>query len=64
MGINDLSDLPELKELGSILEERERAQMDLADAAPAVAAEGEPAPEGEPEPVATTAEGAPPEGAA
>lgn len=58
MGINDLSDLPELKELGSILEERERAQMDLADAEPAPAAEGEP------EPVATAAEGAPPEGAA
>ncbi len=31
MGINDLSDLPELKELGSVLEERERAQMELAD---------------------------------
>lgn len=58
MGINDLTDLPELKELGSILEERERAQMDLADAEPAPAAEGEP------EPVATAAEGAPPEGAA
>lgn len=62
MGINDLSDLPELKELGSILEERERAQMDLADAEPA-AAEA-PAAEGEPEPIATAAEGAPPEGAA
>ncbi|HEU4335287.1 MAG TPA: SMC-Scp complex subunit ScpB [Candidatus Eisenbacteria bacterium] len=60
MGINDLSDLPELKELGSILEERERAQMDLADAEPAPA----PAAEGEPEAVATTAEGATPEGAA
>lgn len=58
MGINDLSDLPELKELGSILEERERAQMDLADAEPAPAAEGEP------ETVATTTEGAIPEGAA
>ena len=31
MGINDLTDLPELKELGSVLEERERAQMELAD---------------------------------
>src|SRR5690349_12807362 len=28
MGINDLADLPELKELGSVLEERERAQME------------------------------------
>ena len=42
MGINDLSDLPELKELGSVLEERERAQMELADedAANATAAAG------------------------
>ncbi|HSQ61002.1 MAG TPA: SMC-Scp complex subunit ScpB [Acidobacteriota bacterium] len=69
MGMNDLSDLPELKELGSILEERERAQMDLADAEPATSA----APEGgdvgasaggEPETVVATAEGASPEGAA
>ncbi len=39
MGINDLSDLPELKELGSVLEERERAQMELADEDAATAAE-------------------------
>ena len=32
MGINDLTDLPELKELGTVLEERERAQMELDDA--------------------------------
>ncbi|HET9951979.1 MAG TPA: SMC-Scp complex subunit ScpB [Candidatus Eisenbacteria bacterium] len=31
MGINDLGDLPELKELGTVLEERERAQMELDD---------------------------------
>jgi segregation and condensation protein B len=62
MGINDLSDLPELKELGSILEERERAQMDLADAEPAPAADAPAG--GEPEAVATTTEGAIPEGAA
>jgi segregation and condensation protein B len=31
MGINDIADLPELKELGSVLEERERAQMELDD---------------------------------
>ncbi|HEX7077549.1 MAG TPA: SMC-Scp complex subunit ScpB [Candidatus Eisenbacteria bacterium] len=29
MGLNDLADLPELKELGSVLEDRERAQMEL-----------------------------------
>jgi len=34
MGINDIADLPELKELGTVLEERERAQMELDDAAP------------------------------
>lgn len=39
MGINDLSDLPELKELGSVLEERERAQMELADEDAAAAGE-------------------------
>jgi segregation and condensation protein B len=37
MGINDLSDLPELKELGSVLEERERAQMELAEGEPEAA---------------------------
>jgi segregation and condensation protein B len=29
MGINDLADLPELKELGTVLEDRERAQEEL-----------------------------------
>lgn len=33
MGINDLADLPELKEMGSVLEERERAQMELDEGA-------------------------------
>ena len=40
MGINDLTDLPELKELGGILEERERAQMEMADADAAAAGDG------------------------
>ena len=34
MGINDIADLPELKELGTVLEERERAQMELDDVVP------------------------------
>ena len=29
MGINDLSDLPELKELGTVMEDRERAQEEI-----------------------------------
>ena len=29
MGINDLADLPELKELGNVLEDRERAQEEI-----------------------------------
>jgi segregation and condensation protein B len=29
MGLNDLADLPELKELGTVLEDRERAEMEL-----------------------------------
>jgi len=66
MGINDLSDLPELKELGSVLEERERAQMELADAdADADAAEG--AAPGQPAPAPgqpVAAEAPVPEGAA
>jgi segregation and condensation protein B len=33
IGINDLSDLPELKELGPVLEERERLEMEPADTA-------------------------------
>jgi hypothetical protein len=63
MGINELGDLPELKELGSILEERERAQMEMADADvdPAVAGEAADAGASDPEtPVeAGTPEGAP-----
>ena len=34
MGINDLADLPELKELGSVLEERERLHGDIDEALP------------------------------
>ena len=40
MGINELSDLPELKELGSVLEERERLHGELEDAPPASVVEG------------------------
>ncbi|HEY6222064.1 MAG TPA: SMC-Scp complex subunit ScpB, partial [Candidatus Eisenbacteria bacterium] len=29
MGINDLADLPELKELGTVMEDRERAQEEI-----------------------------------
>ncbi|HEY6573003.1 MAG TPA: SMC-Scp complex subunit ScpB [Candidatus Eisenbacteria bacterium] len=71
MGINDLSDLPELKELGSVLEERERAQMELADEDAVPRAEDVPAETGEgaageaPENDAPTSVGAgAPEGAA
>jgi segregation and condensation protein B len=32
MGVNELSDLPELKELGSVLEERERVHGEIEDA--------------------------------
>ena len=39
MGINDLSDLPELKELGAVLEDRERTEMEL-ELEPAEAASG------------------------
>jgi len=53
MGINDLADLPELKELGSVLEERERAQMEMDDA-----------PAGADAPVETPVEAGAPEGAA
>lgn len=68
MGINDLADLPELKELGSVLEERERAQMELDDAvpggaaAPAEVASGEAAAEAAP--VEAPIEAGAPEGAA
>ena len=40
MGINELADLPELKELGSVLEERERLHGELEDAPPANVVEG------------------------
>lgn len=61
MGINDLTDLPELKELGSVLEERERAQMELADEDAVPAVEGVVASEdADPAPVEAGA----PEGAA
>ena len=45
MGINDLADLPELKELGPVLEERERLEMEPEESPPVSEAE-EPAPEG------------------
>jgi segregation and condensation protein B len=69
MGINDLSDLPELKELGSVLEERERAQMELADADAAEGADSTPpsgavAPAGAPVAAPVAAETPVPEGAA
>ncbi|HET9941312.1 MAG TPA: SMC-Scp complex subunit ScpB [Candidatus Eisenbacteria bacterium] len=40
MGVNELSDLPELKELGSVLEERERVHGELEDVSPATTVEG------------------------
>jgi segregation and condensation protein B len=42
MGINDLTDLPELKELGSVMEDRERAQeeLELVSEAEVVSTEG------------------------
>ncbi len=45
MGINDLADLPELKELGPVLEERERLELEPEESPPVSEAE-EPAPEG------------------
>ncbi|HYJ33091.1 MAG TPA: SMC-Scp complex subunit ScpB [Candidatus Binatia bacterium] len=57
IGINDLSDLPELKELGPVLEERERLEMEpeaTADAAAEDASAGPP----EAEPASAAAEGA------
>ena len=61
MGINDIDDLPELKELGTVLEERERAQMELDDSLAAPAAESAaPDADAEPSPVEAGA----PEGAA
>jgi segregation and condensation protein B len=42
MGINDLTDLPELKELGTVMEDRERAQegMELVSGAEVTSTEG------------------------
>jgi segregation and condensation protein B len=62
MGVNDLEDLPELKELGSVLEERERLHGDMeADVAPASEGVASPASDAAPveEPTAVSAEGAP-----
>lgn len=47
MGINDLADLPELKELGAVLEERERLEMEPEDAGASVPAEAVPGGSGE-----------------
>jgi segregation and condensation protein B len=47
MGINDLADLPELKELGAVLEERERLEMEPEDAGASVGAEAVPGGSGE-----------------
>ena len=52
VGINQLGDLPELKELGSVLEERERVQEEL-ELEPAMSATGE---ESAPEPALAAAE--------
>jgi segregation and condensation protein B len=49
MGINDLTDLPELKELGSVLEERERLHGDIDEAPPAGDATQAPTPAAEEE---------------
>jgi len=72
MGINELNDLPELKELGSVLEDRERAQAEielaptLDDSGDASAAAGGESDHGTPEgsddaqeAAATSTEGAP-----
>ena len=47
MGINDLADLPELKELGAVLEERERLEMEPAEGDEPVPAEAVPGGSGE-----------------
>jgi segregation and condensation protein B len=39
MGINDLADLPELKELGAVLEERERLEMEPVEGEASIPAE-------------------------
>ena len=55
MGLKDLSELPELKELGPVLEERERAAMSEGEEPGAAAAEPQPEPAME----APAGEGAP-----
>lgn len=56
MGVNDLDDLPELKELGSVLEERERIHGDMdSEIAPGPADAARAASEEEPEAIAEEA---------
>jgi segregation and condensation protein B len=71
MGVNELADLPELKELGSVLEERERVHGEIEDAATEDAPRATSAPEASAEsPESPVTEAAPaeeamsPEGAA
>jgi segregation and condensation protein B len=60
MGVNDVDDLPELKELGSVLEERERLHGDIeADVAAAPVDSGAPADADVPVEAGAPAEGAP-----
>ncbi len=59
MGINELTDLPELKELAPLLEERERlSEGDQAEDAPPEAGAADAAPEAEAEVEVSTADGA------
>ena len=70
MGVNELSDLPELKELGSVLEERERVHGEIEDASMEDAPRTTPPPEASAESPESPPEAAPaeeamsPEGAA
>jgi segregation and condensation protein B len=60
MGVNDVDDLPELKELGSVLEERERLHGDIeTEVAGAPVDAGTPADAGVPVEAGAPAEGAP-----
>lgn len=60
MGVNDVDDLPELKELGSVLEERERLHGDIEAEVAAVPVEaGAPTDAGAPVEAGAPAEGAP-----
>jgi segregation and condensation protein B len=59
IGINDISDLPELKELGPVLEERERLEMEPDAAADAASAtDGSTAASMDAEPASAAADGA------